>query len=95
MEGTHTNTILVSYDLNTPGKDYENLIDKLKSYGTYWHHLDSFWLIKTNETHKEARDSLKPYLDKNDELLVIDVTGDAAAWVGFTDRAGKWLKDNL
>ncbi|BBX31721.1 SinR family protein [Mycolicibacterium mageritense] len=89
------NTILVSYDLNTPGKDYDGLIKKLNSYGIYWHHLDSFWPIKTNDTHKEVRDLPRPYLGKNDELLVMNVTGDAAAWAEFTDRGGKWLKDNL
>lgn len=89
------NTIMVSYDLNAPGQDYSDLIVKLKSYGTYWHHLDSLWLIKTRETYKDVRDILKPYLDKNDELLVMDVTGDAAAWSGFSERARKWLKDNL
>ncbi|MDO3334182.1 hypothetical protein [Mycobacteroides abscessus] len=89
------NMIMVSYDLNTPGQDYSDLNAKLKSYGTYWHHLDSFWLIGTNQTCVEVCDIVKSYLDKNDELLVMDVTGDAAAWVGFSASASKWLKENL
>ena len=35
------NTVLISYDLNQPGQDYPDLLTKLRSYGTYWHHLDS------------------------------------------------------
>jgi hypothetical protein len=89
------NTILVSYDLNGPEKDYDKLLTKLKGYGTRWHHLDSFWLIKTDSTAEQVRDLLKPLIDENDELLVIDVTGRAAAWTGITDRGSKWLRENL
>lgn len=89
------NTILISYDLNTPGQDYGKLTDALKEYGTYWHHLDSFWLVRTESNAVEVRDHIKEYLDKNDELLVINVTGDAAAWRGFNDSGSKWLKDHL
>ena len=41
------------------------------------------------------RDVLKSYLDKNDELLVVNITGDPAAWTGFSDQGSKWLEENL
>ncbi len=88
-------TLLVGYDLKKPGQDYDPLIDKLKSFGTWWHHLDSTWLIKTEHTPKAVRDVLKPLIDANDELLVIDVSGRAAAWMGFNQRGSEWIKDNL
>jgi hypothetical protein len=31
-------------------------------------------------------------LDANDELLVIDVSGDARAWKLFNDSGSAWLK---
>ncbi|MBZ5735143.1 hypothetical protein K8Z61_11620 [Nocardioides sp. TRM66260-LWL] len=73
------------------------MIELIKSQGAWWHHLDSTWLVKTNKSATGLRDELvnSGLIDSNDELLVIDVTGDAAAWFGFTDRGGKWLKDNL
>lgn len=89
------NTLLIGYDLNKSGQNYEDLIDAIKDMGAWWHYLDSTWLVKTEETHVTARNKLKHHLDSNDELLVINVTGDAAAWTGFSDSAGKWLKDNL
>ena len=89
------NTLLVGYDLNKAGKNYEGLIEEIKKASTWWHHLDSTWLVKSDESSKEVRDRLKPYLDADDELLVINVTGDAAAWAGFSDRGSKWLKENL
>lgn len=89
------NTLLIGYDLNKVGQNYENLIAQIKAMGAWWHHLDSTWLVKTSETHTSARDRLRPHIDRNDELLVIDVTGDAAAWYGFTDKGGRWLHENL
>ena len=88
-------TLLVGYDLNKLGKDYDGLIAALKAEATWWHHLDSTWLVKTTKTPVELRDTLKHYLDSDDELLVIDVTGDAAAWTGFNDSGSKWLKDHI
>ena len=88
-------TYLVGYDLDKPGQDYSDLLARLKKFGTRWHNLDSTWFVKTNLTHVELRDELAKYLDKNDKLLVVNVTGDAAAWRGFSKEAGQWLKDNL
>lgn len=88
-------TLLVGYDLNAPGKDYKPIYEKLKSYGTWWHHLDSTWIVVASMTAAELRDVLKPLLDANDEVLVVDITGDSAAWKGFSEKASKWLKDTL
>jgi hypothetical protein len=88
-------TLMIGYDLNRVGQDYNSLITEIKSLGRWWHYLDSTWLVVTNNTHKEARDKLKAHIDKNDELLIIDVTGDAAAWTGFASSAEKWIHDHL
>jgi hypothetical protein len=88
-------TLLVGYDLNKPGQDYDDLFKALQATGTWWHNLDSTWLIKSDETHRELRDRLSELIDENDRLLVIDVSGDSAAWQGFTKKAGQWIKDNL
>ena len=88
-------TLLVGYDLNRPGQDYPELIDNLKSYGTWWHHLDSTWLVVTELTPREMRDALRRFLDEADELLVVDVSGDPAAWHGFKSRGSDWLKEHL
>jgi hypothetical protein len=89
------NTFLVAYDLNKPGQDYEPLWQKLKEFGTWWHHLDSLWLVRTEMTAVQLRNVLKALLDAGDELLVIDVTGKSWAGAGFSDRAFDWLRKNL
>lgn len=88
-------TLLVAYDLNAPGQRYAELTEHLKALGTWWHHLDSTWLVKTSLRPKQLRDDLRQYLDDGDELLVIDVSGDPAAWTGFKPRGSEWLKSNL
>lgn len=87
-------TLLVGYDLNKPGQDYDALIKRLKNVGTsWWHRLDSTWLIKTSMSPKELREDLKSYLDSGDELLIIDVTG--ATWAARGFSSYQWLHDNL
>jgi hypothetical protein len=87
-------TYMVGYDLNRPHKDYPDLIAAIKKYGTYWHHLDSTWLIKTNESAVQIRDKLRVHIDDNDELLVAALTGESA-WAGFDDKGSQWLNDNI
>ncbi len=88
-------TMLVGYDLTGPAQRYVALFAKLKSFGTWWHGLDSTWLVKTELTATELRDALKGFIDAKDALLVLDVSNDAAAWVGLPEPAGDWLSANV
>jgi hypothetical protein len=90
-----TTAVLISYDLNAPGQNYDDLIEKIKSLGAWWHYLDSTWIVKTTQSAAAVRNTLTPLLDKNDELLVVDISTTSAAWWGFSERASKWLKDNV
>jgi hypothetical protein len=87
-------TYLIGYDLNKQGQDYKTLIDEIKKLGTWWHCLDSTWIIKSDSTAEAIRDYLKQYIDSNDELLVVCLSGEAA-WTGFDEACSKWLKENL
>ena len=85
---------LVGYDLNKPGSDYADVIEEIKRIGTWWHCLDSTWIIAYNGPATAIRDALTPYLDANDELLVVRLSGEAA-WTGFSKECSEWLKSNL
>lgn len=89
------NTLMVSYDLHKPVKDYPRLLEKLRSYGTFWHHLDSLWIVKSGDSATQMRDALKAYVDSDDELLVVNISNDAWASLGFTDKATTWLREHL
>jgi hypothetical protein len=89
------NTLLVGYDLNRPGQDYAALGARLKEFGTWWHHLDSTWIVRTELTAVQLRNEIKGLLHNSDELLVIDVTGKSWAGKGFSEGAYKWLRKNM
>jgi len=87
-------TCLITYDLNRPGQNYNDLFEAIKAIGTWWHCLDSTWIVKSNLTAVQIRDSLSTKIDKNDSLLVVVLSG-VGAWTGFSDDCSNWLKDNL
>jgi hypothetical protein len=87
--------ILIGYDLNAPDGDYDKLLDALEGFGSYWHCLDSLWLVETRMSISQVRDSLWMHMKRGDEILVIDVTGAPASWVGFNQECSDWLRDNL
>jgi CRISPR-associated endonuclease Cas2 len=85
---------LVTYDLNKPKQDYENLFSALKKTGTWWHHLDSTWLVKSSETVEDFANRIKKEIDQNDSLLIVEITKDSyKGWL--TQKAWDWLKNNI
>lgn len=88
-------TYLISYDLRQPGRNYTNLIAEIKSLSGSWCHcLESVWLIKHSGSASIIIDRLLPHIDKNDALVVIEVTSDAA-WYGLDEERTKWMKRSL
>ena len=89
------NTILVSYDLRAPGKDYTKLLDHFRSYGKRSKPLKSVWLIRTTLTAAQVLDAAVNYIDKNDNILAIDVTGRASKWRNLSDDNVKWIGSTM
>ena len=87
--------LLVGCDLTRPEKDYVALLDRLRGFDWWWHGLESTWIVRTDLTTVELRDALKPHVDPADKLLILDVTGDAAAWSNMSRRESDWLLDQL
>ena len=89
-------TVLIAYDIHPPnGEAYDDLIEKIQSLGTWWHHLESTWIVKCVHAPGEIRDQLKSHIGGDDQLLVIDISGDTAEWVGVNGAGSKWLDDNI
>jgi len=87
-------TYIIDYDLNRPGQNYTELFEAIKALGPWWHCLDSTWIVKSNLTAVQIRDAVSSRIDRNDRLLVAELSGQAA-WVGFNDECSSWLKNNL
>ena len=88
-------TLLVGYDLHRPGQDYPELTKFLKSQDTWWHALDSTWIVVTPHGASGLRNEIKRFVDANDDVLVVDIKGDSWASFGLSDAANKWLKENV
>jgi hypothetical protein len=89
-------TVLIAYDIHPPrGDPYDNLIRAIQSLGTWWHHLETIWIVQCARTPGEIRDRLKSQIGIEDQLLVIDISGDTAGWFGVNDIGSKWLADNI
>jgi len=90
------NTTLIAYDIHPPrGNAYNDLIQAIQSLGNWWHHLETVWIVQCEYTPSEIRDRLGPHIGVEDQLLVIDVSGDDAKWVGVNDTGSKWLAANI
>lgn len=85
------NTILISYDLRAPGKDYAKLWQHLRSYGNFAKPLESLWLIRTVYSVTQVRDSVAGFIDNNDQIFVVDVTKRPCAWRGFAAEIVSWI----
>jgi hypothetical protein len=89
------NTLLITYDLNRPGQDYSKLFDYLKRFGTWCHPLDSTWLIRSAKSVVDVRNELKAYVDGNDGVLVMNVTGANWASLGLSAQVNDWLRQHV
>jgi len=87
-------TFLISYDLKQPGRDYEDLYKRIKSYPTWCHPVESTWFVVSESNCEKIRNHLSPALDKNDRLIVADMAGNGA-WSGMSTTITNWLKKNL
>lgn len=86
--------LLVTYDLNKPGQDYEKVHQAIKDLGSWWHYLESTWLVVTTVTPGQAWDRIAPAFDKSDHCLILDVTGDDySGWL--PEKAWEWIRENL
>ena len=83
----------VSYDLNKSGQNYTALYEELKKSSSWWHYLDSTWLILTSETVTQLTDRIRKNIDDNDSLLVIKVVRDYGGWLN--QEAWDWINANV
>lgn len=85
----------VNYDLNKTGQNYDALITYLKSHQTWAKPLKSSFFVKTTLTAGALREGAQKYIDSNDDLIVVDVTGRSWSSWGLPKEVTDWLYTNL
>lgn len=84
---------VISYDLKSPDRDYEPLIEAIKRSPLWWHHLKSTWLISTSESAGQIWTRLAPHINKADNLLIIEVSKNYSGWLA--QKAWDWIENNV
>ena len=87
---------LIAYDLHDPkGALHDRLVEKIMSLGSWWHHLETIWIVKSVHGPAHIRDHLQLHIGSDDQLLVIDITGDVAEAAGLNEAGTAWLRQTL
>lgn len=83
---------LITYDLNEPGQDYQELYDAIETLDSNALRIaDSVWVIDHSGSAKEIRNFLRQSIDDDDRLIVFQC-GKEAAWSGLTPAESLRLK---
>lgn len=84
--------ILVAYDLNKSGQNYDRLISYIKSYRVWAKINQSVWYIKSDKSATQIRDELSRYIDDNDSVFVAEMS--AVSWF-LPQEIGEYIRKNL
>lgn len=87
------NNIFVSYDLNSPGQNYERVIARIKSLGNWAKLQKSHWYLDTTYSHEYIAKNIWEVMDANDSLIVINSTTNNAYWYNLSPEASKFMQD--
>lgn len=71
---------VVTYDLITPGKNYDTVINKIKSFGPCAHALKSAFFVDSEYSEVQMRDALRTVMDINDVFFITKLT---SSWQGY------------
>jgi hypothetical protein len=86
---------LISYDLKKPGQNYDLLYDALKNASSWWHYLESTWLIDSHESIDAWQRRIQSRIDANDCFLIVELNS-ANAYTGWLPKeAWVWMNQRL
>lgn len=88
------NSLFISCELQRPDKNYDRIVAAIQSVGEPWTQAQfTLWYLKTRLSAGQIRDRIKPVLDKNDQLVVIDASNNRMASINLRGEASKQLYD--
>lgn len=84
--------LLVTYDLHTPGQNYDEFLKMIKSYD--WARLsESSYAIVSTDSPITVHKKLSVYMDPNDTIYIINLK---LPYDGFgPEDVNKWLTQRL
>src|SRR5687767_12019103 len=88
------NNLFVSYDLISPGQNYDRVVEAIKTLGSWAKVHYSYWYVKSRYDASEAANIVRRAQDTNDSLMVVDATNNNAAWFNLKPEVEKHIKDH-
>lgn len=85
--------LLITYDLHRPVQNYPELHEKIKKIGTWWHYLESTWLVDTSLTPQQAWEQIASQVDKDDSVFVVRIMSDHSGWL--PQKAWDWINTRV
>ena len=89
------NVYLVTYDLKQPGRDYAPLYDTLKKAASWWHYLESTWLLASPLTIEQWQQQIRGAIDSNDLFIILRLERGTAYTGWLPQEAWTWMQQNL
>ena len=86
------NNLFISYDLHTPGQDYEKITEAIKALGSWVKVQYSLYYVNSNLTASEASKKVWAVMDSNDSLIVIDATNNNASWYNIGQKVSDFIQ---
>mgnify|MGYP001014855616 CR=1 FL=1 len=65
--------LLVTYDLDKPGQNYDAVHAKIQSLGSWYHPQQSVYYLHTALSAQQAHAAILTVMDVNERLIVADV----------------------
>ena len=85
------NNLVISYDLNNPGQNYEKVIAAVKTLGSWAKVHRSVWYVDSVCSATQARDRLWAVMDASDSVFVVDATNGNVAWQSLNPDASNHI----
>lgn len=88
------NNLVISYDLLSPGQNYDAVTDAVKSLGGVWAKIQqSVFYVKSPHDVDSAYSRILPNLDSNDSLFITDATNNESKWKALLPDASRAIQD--
>ena len=83
---------VVSYDFKGSPAAYPAFFEELKCFPAWCHYLDGTWLVATDLSSKAIFNRLRPHLDENVNVLILEAAGDFSGWL--PKKAWEWIQQH-
>lgn len=84
---------VVVYEFEKPTDNYESLVNELQSSSAWWHYMKNVWLVRTNEDADELFRRVRPHIDDDVNLLILEAGSERQGWL--TEEAWEWINENI